>query len=115
MTTLEAIELLKTYVFEENQDEEKLCFDLAIEALEKKAEREVPKQLSIEELKEMNEKPVYILFYSKTSKTGLWEGWAIADTRFCTMEFSEHNLDFKYYGKSWKAYKYKPKESVDGD
>lgn len=63
--------------------------------------------LTLEQLKEMDGQPVWVEFFSKTSKTGKWQGWAIADTSFDGMSFSEHYLKFKYYGRSWKAYRYK--------
>ena len=83
------------------------AFHMALEALREKAEREDNKPLTLEELRQMDGKPVYIVSASRTGS-----GWVIFDI---------HNDDgfgmcdetwyfAKSYGKAWIAYRHKPKE-----
>ena len=82
-------------------------FEIAATALREKAEREDPKPLTIEELRQMDGVPVYLVFLSLNET-----GWEI---------FVEHDDDgfetdagswyyAKTYGKKWFAYRHKPRE-----
>ena len=82
-------------------------FEIAAAALREKAERENHKPLTLEELRQMDGKPVYVVSASRTGS-----GWVIFDC---------HNDDgfgmcdetwyfAKSYGKAWIAYRHKPKE-----
>lgn len=88
------------------------ALDAAISALRDRIAHQNPQPLTLEELREMDGEPVWIEFFSKTSRTGKWNGWAIVDNRFETQEFMEmHHLKFSFYGKSWKAYRRPPERS----
>lgn len=109
MTDEEAIKILET--------EKGLCcgkkkyeaIDCSISALRDRIARQNPKLLTLDELREMDGEPVWIKFFSRTSKTGKWEGLAIVDTRFESQDFlGDHHLKFIFYGKSWLAYRTKP-------
>lgn len=90
-------------------------FKIAAAALREKAERENPKPLTIEELKQMMGEPVYLedlVHKACPEEPDLWGGWIV---------FSKHNQNgftprgggfftAGGYGKTWLAYRYKPKE-----
>ena len=76
---------------------------MAIDALKEKAERENPAPLTMEELVMMDCEPVWI-----------------RDKHNSGYEFSEDAADYfegrnpKEYGKTWIAYRHKPKEETHG-
>lgn len=96
-------------------------FEIAAAALREKAEREDPKPLTIEELRQMIGEPVWIVGVYFTGDS--WQGWDIIERvdhdGICfgySTEFAEwwsYNLrdaDGTLCGCSWCAYRHKPKE-----
>ena len=91
-----------------NMNEE--FIDFIIAALQAQAERENPKPLSLEEMRELSETPVWCADNDGNS------GWALVSGRdeVCTdanyrdWEFYEYGWDSK---EGWLAYRYKPKEA----
>lgn len=87
------------------------AFELAVTALREKEEREDPKPLTIDELKQMIGEPVYLVYaFAEPCE------WVV---------FDHHNDDgfgtpdnswwfAKGYGTAWIAYRHKPKEGNDG-
>lgn len=77
------------------------AYTMAIDALKEKAERENPAPLTMEELVQMDGVPVWI-----------------KDKYSSGYEFSEDAADYfegrnpKEYGKTWIAYRHKPKEDT---
>ena len=112
MTIAEAIKRIKNhmevhrigkfqhiYIFE--------ALTMAIDALREKAEREDPKPLTLEELRQTVGTPVYIV--RSSSPFGEWEIF----TNWFDDGFSCEDETFyftKSYGTRWKAYRHKPKE-----
>lgn len=82
--------------------------DMAISALRSQQEREHPKPLSMDELRQMNGEPVYIVF-------GDVSWWDIV--RFCTDAwvdlYIEDCMFLSTYGKTWMAYRNKLEEDID--
>lgn len=91
---------------------------LAIDALREKQERDNPKPLTLEQLRERNGKPVYI----RTGEGN--EGWGICERTGDSFMFGEFEPDSDFYNMtyndpvghfglhvlSWLAYDHKPKE-----
>ena len=108
MTIEKAIDELGGYigVFDDIYDYELKelwpALELAVVALQEKAERENPAPLTMEELVQMDAVPVWI-----------------KDKHSSGYEFSEDAADYfegrnpKEYGKTWIAYRHKPKEDAE--
>jgi len=87
---------------------------MAIDALREKAEREDPQPLTIEELQQMDGEPVWVKNRNADRGEGEW----------CVICLYYNKLDFdasipgvesywhpsNEYGKTWTAYRHKPKE-----
>ena len=110
MTDKDAIRLLSG----ESGSDVDGAFALAISALRERIERESPKPLTLDELREMGGEPVWIT--SPTGGTGVW--------RVCYGERARRRCGEKViyfavgicenisdYGKTWLAYRYNPKEA----
>ena len=102
ITTMDAIRQIQVHRDFYDQDSPTHdAFTLAIDALKEKAERENPSPLTIEELWQMDGIPVWI-----------------KDKHSSGYEFSEDAADYfegrspKEYGKTWIAYRHKPKEDT---
>jgi hypothetical protein len=82
--------------------------DFALAALREKAARDDPQPLTLEELRERVEKPIYIV------RTGGWpvsEWRIIADIKSNKLSFSTWDYwRLDTYGTDWLAYGYPPKE-----
>ena len=80
------------------------------DALKEKLERENPKQLTIEELKTMIGEPVWV------QGPGLpqYGRWAIVEDAFGTSLFLVNDFTCHDIGKTWEAYRHKPKEEDHG-
>ena len=92
-------------------------FEIAATALREKAEREDPKPLTLEELRQMDGEPVWLKVIDKNdsrnphrsewSEVFLWvqniSFWRFGNE--CEIEPNPDN-----YGKTWLAYRHKPKE-----
>lgn len=97
------------------------ALEFAVSALREKLERENPKPLTIEELRQMDGEPVWVTDPSEP-----------AVSAYCTIDvcvrFKEDRVNDKYseamipgdgfsyyqfdkYGKTWIAYRHKPKEA----
>ena len=95
-------------------------FEIAATALREKAEREDPKPLTLEELRQMDGEPVWVI--GTYFAGGSWQGWDIIErvdhdgilfgysTEFT--EWWNYNLryaDGTLCGCAWCAYRHKPK------
>lgn len=82
---------------------------LAITALREKAEREDSKPLTIEELKQMIGEPVWV------QGPGIPEygRWAIVEDAFGNSLFLVNDFTCHDIGKTWEAYRHKPKEVTE--
>lgn len=90
------------------QYDREAAFEIALSALREKAERENPKPLTLEELKERVEKPVYIMWRPD-------ENWRFAESGWVVVELDGEFIDgysFKNYGQTWLAYDHEPKEAI---
>ena len=87
--------------------------NLALTALRAQLERENPKPLTVEELKERVGKPIFTVT-SGVVGSGRWE--FLRDEHKGTLYLA--TMDERYeapedtYGKTWLAYRYQPKEEV---
>lgn len=82
-------------------------FEIAAAALMEKAEREDPKPLTIEELKQMIGEPVWV------QGPGIPEygRWAIVEDAFGNSLYLLNDFTCHDIGKTWEAYRHKPKEA----
>ena len=85
-------------------------FEIAAVALREKAEREDPKPLTLEELRQMDGEPVWIkadyygIFADVVKISGRDDGDNFVGVKLC------YRLQENGYGKTWIAYRHKPKE-----
>ena len=79
---------------------------IVLDALREKAEREDPKPLTIEELKQMIGEPVWVQGpgIPEYGRWGIVED-AFGNSLYLLNDFSCHDI-----GKTWLAYRHKPKE-----
>lgn len=118
MTTERAVKLLsygsRMPDFCDSFDEIDDVCEIACQALREKIERDNPKPLTWEEMKQMNEEPVYIVDLLGEGRTGWhilsWDyrksgQYLVLSSRHCNGFLSEE------YGETWVCYKYKPKET----
>ena len=97
----EAAEELKKYMEAER---------MAIAALREKAEREDPKPLTLEELRQLEGQPVWIKAKHYGIKADVVRILGKEDgDAFIGFEIN-HRLQENGYGKTWIAYRHKPKE-----
>ena len=78
-------------------------FKIAATALQEKAERENPKPLTLEELRQMDGEPVWIDDWWEDS-----HGWELSMD--ASDYFEGERRTEKEYGSIWEAYRHKPKE-----
>lgn len=115
MTREEAIKFASHAQSLTDLPEVKEFYALAESALREQEERENPTPLTLDELLEMNEEPVFLvdLVHKSDPETpNLWGGW-IVFTSHNTNGFIPRGGGFfsNYgYGKTWLAYRSKPKE-----
>ena len=90
-------------------------FDVALQALQEKAERDNPQPLTIEQLRQMDGEPVWVKVLSPIGDVK--DSWFLIDCENREVELinSEEYLlypdELNYeYGNYYVAYKYKPKE-----
>ena len=124
LTTEEAIKFLGRYVGNEYYTPKcQEAHRMAIAALQEKAERENPAPLTIEEIRQMDGEPVWVTVPEEP-----------AVSAYCTIDvctrFKEDRANDKYseamvpgdgfsyyqfdkYGKTWIAYRHKPKEDAE--
>lgn len=112
MTTSEAIKWFENRKSGSTMPGARMVLDMALEALREKAARENPEPLTLEELRQMDGEPVWcrsclngraewtILRAVEMSKT-----WFVA-LGGATQGFGDKDT----YGKTWLAYREKPKE-----
>lgn len=86
------------------------ALDMAIAALREKAEREDPQPLTIEQLLQMDQEPVYVVPLNHGKDTVaewcvMWHDEAAIPGDECWAWPINNN-----YGKTWIAYRNKPKE-----
>ena len=110
ITTKGAIEWLERRAEQAPGKGSREAYLLAIAALREKAEREYPQPLTMEELRQMEGQPVWI----KAKHYGIYAdvvrilGKEDGDA-FIGFEIN-HRLQENGYGKTWLAYRHKPKE-----
>lgn len=114
ITAKGAIEWLERRAEEAPGKGSRECYLLAIAAIREKAEREDPKPLTLEELRQMDGEPVWVKPRNADRGEGEW----------CVICLYYNKLDFdasipgvesywypsNEYGKTWSAYRHKPKE-----
>ena len=93
---------------------------IAVQALHEKAERENPKPLTIDELREMNGEPVWVMVVDHkvfADKDDDFDGWGMCRKSWARLWDKERadlihvDYDFEDYGKKWLAYRTKPEGS----
>lgn len=85
-------------------------FEVAISALRAQQERENPKPLTLDELRQMDGEPVWMQPNSPP-KCGKWAIVAGVDTEYGEKTlYLEGDFTCRDYGKTWLAYRHKPKE-----
>lgn len=80
-----------------------------LDALREKMERENPKPLTIEELRQMDGEPVWVVWPDNRIKSN-W--WIPGNYAWSVMEFDDPIMERKY-GETWIAYRHKPKEVAE--
>lgn len=88
------------------------AYKMALDALREKAEREDPKPLTIEELRQYEGQPVFLVIENIGVKT-----WAILDVSGDERTRFQNGVRLlnEVYGMTWQVYRHKPKEvSKDG-
>ena len=86
-------------------DKLKEAMQLASAALREKAERENPKPLTIEELKQMKGEPVWV----QSPGVPEYGRWAIVEDAFGNSLYLVNDFTCHDIGKTWEAYRHKPK------
>ena len=86
----------------------KEMFHMAAEALWEKAEREKPRPLTLEELRQLIDVPVYVSYPHNSN--GEWIIFTYGDERGFETD-GETWFEAKNYGKYWIAYRHKPREA----
>lgn len=90
--------------------------ELALIALREKAERDNPKPLTIEELRQLDEEPVWVKPEGTTAGYGMW--CEVIYNRLtrrveALIPGVEHTwFEGDEYGETWTAYRRKPKEET---
>ena len=85
----------------------KAMYEIAAAALQEKAEREAPKPLTIEELRQMIGEPVWV----QGPGVPEYGRWAIVEDAFGNSLFLVNDFTCHDIGKAWEAYRHKPKEA----
>lgn len=115
MTAEEAIAIINgAQVVVTNRDPDKFvaAIDRALISLRLERQRDNPKPLTIEELKLMDQEPVYVV------PLKLRKG---EEAEYCVMHNEEALIpgcecawwELKDYGETWEAYRHKPKEATE--
>ncbi len=118
MTAEEAIAIItgaQTMVINRDPDKFVAAIDRALISLRLERQRDNPKPLTIEELRQMNGEPVWVKPLNAAKDKGEW----------CVTDFYKDSFDAlipgidntwyesKDYGKTWEAYRHKPKEATE--
>lgn len=87
------------------------AYEIACQAMREKIERENPKPLTLDELRNMNGQPVWVENISIPKRSR----WAVIE--FTDVDNVIGFTDDKYklvsrYGETWVAYKYKPNDII---
>ncbi len=114
----ETLEFVANTSYEINRDRRCRAIELAIEVLQEKAERENPKPLTLEQLRERIGKPVYVVHFSSSCSLKKPSEWLILKSCNPTIDypfviFEGCGLNAMYYCKGWIAYDHEPKEGTD--
>lgn len=88
-------------------DKNTVFLELAMQALNEKAERENPAPLTLEELRQMDGEPVWIVWPDGRIES---KWWIVGNYDWHMMEFNDDTSMKRYYGKTWNAYRHKPEE-----
>ena len=114
----DAIERLKSELTQEKIDNTNLIGELATVAAERdrfKAERENPQPLTLEDLRGMDGEWVWAISSDPDLTVSAW-AYIVASQAHTLWEYKPDRLlgnvqlDFENYGKTWLAYRSKPKE-----
>lgn len=82
------------------------ALDMAIAALREKAEREDPKPLTLEELRQMDGEPVWMDAFEWRISYGV----STINGSLCLATGFDSWIPLDGYGETWFAYRHKPKE-----
>ena len=82
---------------------------MALDALREKAERDDPKPLTLEELRQMDGESVWIVWPDGRIKS---QWWIVKSPDWYLMEFDDPIAE-KRYGSVWIAYRHKPRDVTD--
>lgn len=104
----QAIEYLKERKANQITEYKIKSYDLAIQALQEKADRENPKPLTLEQLEEHICKPVYIVDHYNVI-----DSWFIVGNNDWYADGYEDSEAKQLYGITWWAYDHEPKEVTD--
>jgi hypothetical protein len=110
-----AIEAIKNNYPPENYTMLREGLTLAIQALQEKKEREKNEPLTLEELKEMDGEPVFIVFdkkhgYAIVCFRGVGDKYFYFSQTGTAEGMTAIPIFLSGYGKSWLAYRHKPPE-----
>lgn len=111
MTNEEAIKILTHYTSEYYTPQHREAHRMAIAALREKQERENPKPLTIEELRQMDQQPVYVVPANPTETAGC-EWCVMWNDEACIPSYEAWAWPIKDYGKTWTAYRHKPVDAT---
>lgn len=112
MTTEEAIKTIETALAQvewEYPMDYAAAFDVAIAALRAQQEAEKNEPLTLEELREMDGQPVWLNSLGENFDNGWYIIVAVDRDRIHCLQLYTMLL-FEHYGKTWLAYRHKPKE-----
>ena len=111
MTAEEAIAIITgAQVMVTNRDPDKFvaAIDRALIALRLEMQRDNPKPLTIEELKQMKGEPVWVQGPGQPE----YGRWAIVEDAFGNSLYLLNDYTCHDIGKTWEAYRHKPKEEA---
>lgn len=116
MTREEAIVRLENLIDSEKKPRNQLALQMAIDDMQEQEERENPTPLTLDELRQMDGEPVFLvdLVHKEDPRVpDLWTGWIIFSHHFddgFVPKGGNGWFSVCGYGKRWLAYRHKPKE-----
>ncbi len=112
MNTEEAIKNIVTYGYYADDLPMQVvkALDMAVAALRAQQEVEKNEPLTLEELMQMDGEPVWVSNSKIMHIDGFCDEWAIVSCNRQDVESIGTIYHFENYGRTWLAYRYKPKE-----
>lgn len=112
MNSVEAISWFENRMKNTTMPGARAMFSMALSALRAQQERENPKPLTPDELKEMDGEPVWIIpLCVDIGWTAQWRIYTVREpVTVNAKSYGWYGLHLKDYGKTWVAYRHKPKE-----